>query len=373
MIAKYFTLFITFSILYPSYDKDIKLPISQLYNFEIDKSINSLEKMSIEYPEDALISFLKISAYWQRSLLNDNPESSYKVIKDGIRQLTPFYLDMIHRYPEDQSYNLFLGSLYGLKARIHLAQSEWMSLIISGAKGFKYIKKAISKDPSLYDAYMPIGTLEYVLCRSSSPIQLIGEVFALQSDCNEAIGKLEMASDSARYSWIEARNVLSYIYLYVEKDYHKALKHSHSLSEEFPGHPFFAYLEAESLLRLERYDDFTLMNRRLMRFYENGSKNQRTECYDKYLYLNALRSYQKEEYYSAIEYSTKVINDYNTEFEWILGYAHLIRGKSYEMLSDRAAAVIDYQNAVKYLDNWPDKEEAENLIHTPISVIIEDK
>ena len=366
-MINFFSLLIFLSILHSSYDQEVDIAINQLYNFEIEQAINSLELLSVKYPKDPLIPFLKISSYWQQSLLYEDPEASYEIINNGIRDFIPFYLDMIEKYPENQHYKLFLGSLYGLKARIHLAKSEWMSLIVSGAKGFKYIKDALSEDPYLYDAYMPIGTLEYVLCRSGKPLQLIGEVFGLKSDCTNAITKLEFAADSSKYSWIESKNVLSYIYLYAEKDFSKALKHSSTLSNEFPGHPFFAYLEAESLVRLERYEDFNLKNRKLIRFYQEGPVNQRSECYDKYLYLKALRFYQKENYDRAIIYCNEVISEYDTEFQWILGYVHLIKGKSHEMLGDRSTAIYDYQMAAKYLNNWPDQEYAQELIRRPLS------
>ena len=96
---------------------------------------------------------------------------------------------------------------------------EWVDLVISGARGYKYIDTARQIDSLYYDVYMPIGTLEYFLCRSSSSIQLIGKLFGMQSDCMEAIDKLEIASLNSRFSWIESRNVLSYIYLYIERDY----------------------------------------------------------------------------------------------------------------------------------------------------------
>ena len=370
MTARYLLLFLALTVfLFPSYSRDINTAIDQLYNFQISESINTLERMALDYPEDPLIPFLRISAYWQRSLLYENPESSYEVIKDGIRRAVPFYIDMIEKYPENQRYNLFLGSLYGLKARINLAQSEWMSLVISGSKGFKYISDAIKNDSSLYDAYMPIGTLEYFLCRSNPALQIIGEMFGLESDCKEAIDKLEIASEKAEYSWVEARNVLSYIYLYIERDYRKAFDHSRSLTESFPGHPFFLYLEAESLIKLREYEKFEDIEKTLIEFYEEGPPNQKSECHDKYLYLNALRAFQEEKYQLAIEFSSEVIDGYSTEFQWVLGYAHLIRGKSIEITGDRAMAIMDYRYAVRYLDNYPDKDDAQALIFSSISEI----
>ena len=155
------------------------------------------------------------------------------MIYEGIEMAVPFYRDMIGKYPENQNYRLFLGSLYGLKARIDLAQSKWMELVVSGARGFIYIDEARKRDPNLYDVYMPIGTLEYFLCRSSAPLQLIGKLFGLGSDCADATAKLEIASEHGEYSSVESDNVLSYIYLYIEKDYKNAIRVTSKLVDRY--------------------------------------------------------------------------------------------------------------------------------------------
>ncbi|MAV89060.1 MAG: hypothetical protein CBD21_00745 [bacterium TMED161] len=355
------------------YNLDVDRAISDLYNFQFDSCIYKLDNLSTKNKEDALIPFLQITAKWQNILLNDGHELSYEVIYNGIDSAVPFYLDMIDKYPEDPSYPLFLGSLYGLKSRIDLAQSNWIDLVISGSKGYKYINDAKQIDSLYYDVYMPIGTLEYFLCRSSSSIQLIGKLFGMQSDCIKAIEKLETASSRSRFSWIESRNVLSYIYLYIEKDYKKALELSSSIANKFPGHPYFAYLKAEALVRLEKYQDFEKYEKDLQYFYLHGPKNQKIECYDKYLYLKALIAFQNDKYSESEKLCSQIIEGYEVEFKWILGFAHFIRGKSIEVLGDRNRAISDYKNAVKYLTQYPEYDEAKELIQSPISEIINNR
>ena len=100
MIARHLSLpLILLAFIFPSYDRNIDIAINQLYNFELSESIKTLERMSLEYPEDPIVPFLKVSAYWQYSLLYDSPESSYEIIENGIDEISPFYTNMIEKYP----------------------------------------------------------------------------------------------------------------------------------------------------------------------------------------------------------------------------------------------------------------------------------
>ena len=49
--------------------------------------------------------------------------------------------------------------------------------------------------------------------------------------------------------------------------------------------------------------------------------------------------------------------------------ACMIRGKSIEIMGDMDMAIMDYRYAVRYLDNYPDKDDAQALIFSSISEI----
>ena len=159
-----------------------------------------------------------------------------------------------------------------------------------------------------------------------------------------------------------------YVYLYLERDYEKAVDITSSLVEHFPGHPFFMYLHAEVLVKLERYSDYQSIQSNLQKFISDGPLNQRQECQDKFLYIESLRHFQLGSYELAISSASDVIDGYDNEFKWILGYAHFIRGKSLDVLGKREQAVSDYQKAENLLDRYPEQLEAQALISHPFSV-----
>jgi tetratricopeptide (TPR) repeat protein len=159
----------------------------------------------------------------------------------------------------------------------------------------------------------------------------------------------------------------------MERDYQKALQVSSSIADQFPGHPFFAYLKAESLIRLRMYDEFLSYSPTLERFYETGPENQRIECQDKYLYLKALVAFQEKEYDSAINLCNQVIEGYEVEFKWTLGYAHFIRAKSLELTGRRDIALFDYRKTMEHLEHYPEYKEAKNLLGAPIFEAVDSK
>ena len=79
-------------------------------------------------------------------------------------------------------------------------------------------------DKNLKDIYMPIGLITYYTCLSSPFIKFFSNIMGIKINCDNGLEYLEIASNLSYYSWIEANNILSYIYLYIEKDYDKSLE-----------------------------------------------------------------------------------------------------------------------------------------------------
>ena len=50
------------------------------------------------------------------------------------------------------------------------------------------------------------------------------------------------------------------------------------------------------------------------------------------------------------------------EFDWLKGFAHLLRGQSYDMLGKRELAVNDYKEVLKMDEYYLEVEEARNFI-----------
>ena len=96
--------------------------INDLYNYKFDTSLSYLDSAIYINPKNPIPYFVKISAKWLNSQVNISFEESYKTILSELNLIIPFYETLINNDPEIPENYLYLGSVYGLQARIHLAK-----------------------------------------------------------------------------------------------------------------------------------------------------------------------------------------------------------------------------------------------------------
>lgn len=346
-------------------EKYVDQGITHLYNYQFQESIAALDSALLIDPQHPLPPFLLIVNEWLYQQTEFGYDASYQAINDGIKISIPVYENLIRENPENAEYVLFLGCTYGIKARIGLARKDWLDVLYAGYKGLNLVKKSYEMDPELFDALMPIGLLDYYACISSLPVQWLSRIMGITPDCELGISELEDAVKKSKYAWIESANVLTYIYLYFQKDYEQALRVVTPLADHFPGHPFFQFLKAESLGHLGRWNEVEEMRESLEFLTKNGPFLQRNECELKLNHLDALYHFQHGNFIKVIEITTWMIENYYMEFDWLLGFAHLLRGKSYDIQGDRKSAISDYKIMLSVENHFPQVQEAEALIKAP--------
>ena len=364
-------LFLFLSFAFPSYSynnsealKEVDFAIHHLYNYDLDSSLYYLDIATNKDVNHPLIPFLKSSVIWLKVQAEEGYKKSYNQIKKSFNKSLPIYQNLIKEYPHNPEYLLYLGSLYGLISRIELSYNHWFRVLIPSLKGYRYIFNAYSLDSGLNDIYMPMGLVTYYSCLKAPFIKFFIKFMGIEVDCSNGLEYLEKASIDSYYSWIEASNVLTYIYLYMERDYSKALDKISPLVSQFPGHPFFIFLKLEALAKLNKWDDFDKELNNASVHLNHSSKYISEECQTKYDYLVALREFSRQNYNSAINLTTQIINSYNMEFNWLLGLSYYIRAQSYLELEMFDLAKKDLKTVYKFDFMFPEKDEAKILYHS---------
>jgi len=108
----------------------------------------------------------------------------------------------------------FLGAAYGIKGVREALQGRWWAALRDGWRGVGRLRKAVSTDPGLGDAYVGIGTYMYWRSRLTKEVLRVPIV---KDEREEGIRLLRIASEQSRYSQTAARCQLVWILIKEER------------------------------------------------------------------------------------------------------------------------------------------------------------
>jgi len=341
--------------------------IFYLYNYEFNQSINYLDSVIFINPNHPVPYFVKIANKWLSTQINDGYEASYEIIYSKIEETIPVYEKLITDNPQIAKNYLYLGSTHGLQARVDLAKNNWFNIILSSYKGYNNIKIAKELNPDLFDIYMPIGLIEYLTSILPKPAQWAASLIGVIPNRELGLYHLNIAYEKSKYSWIESGNILIYAYLYFENNLELAKNISENLYIKFPNHPYYLYLYAESLIRLNEIDNFENTIIEMENKVYNYPEIQQNECEIKFNYLMALYFYQKKEFNKSIIHCNWILQNYKMEMDWLLGYNYLLLGKINDLQGNRSQALKFYNKILELNNLFIYDEWAIKYIKNPFS------
>lgn len=336
--------------------------IDAMYSYRFREASALFDSVLILDPNNVVAPFVAVASQWQRIETEQGYTASHDSLLSAIHATIPWYEALQEKNGQEAEILLFLGSTYGLRAQIHLANKRWISVLYSGVKGWNLVRTAYDMDSTLTDSYLPIGIFSYYTGISSTAIQFASRLFGILPDRNAGLKFLERAALEAPYAWIEAAYILSQIYLYIENDPENAYRHTYQLMQHYPENFDFNFLLAEELVRLNRFQETREFLPQLELLISESHPNQRLEWDLKFAALEAAHAYSIGDYDKSLSRSQWVIDNYDMEFDWHLGFALYFRGRIRELQGDWDGAQDDYQSVVKLANRTYAVDEARTAL-----------
>jgi tetratricopeptide (TPR) repeat protein len=324
--------------------------VNAFYNNETVKAVEVLSTARKEFPLNAAVHFTWATARWLHSQANDPIQKTYKVLNRDLDEVIPLYKDLVEIYPENPLYRLYLGSAEGLRARVYLGQKRWFKTLIPAYRGFKITKSVADNYPEIKDAMLPIGVVEYYVALRSSILKWTAALFGLKTTKEAGLAKMEIAANYGDFAWIEARSLLSFIYLWEAPNIEKALEHSTILAEKFPKNFYFLLMFTESLIKTGNYDQANTILLQLDKDFEDLTYIQKLNLKSYLEYEWALYWFEQDQYGKALKLAESSIVDYKAELDIYLTNSLLLLGNIHDINGNRSEAKIAYRKCIK-LDN----------------------
>ncbi|HJL74996.1 MAG TPA: hypothetical protein QGF08_00765 [Candidatus Marinimicrobia bacterium] len=352
-MKKFFPVLFTTLIFAQSYPGDdaIRKGVHAFYNYETAKAIEILAKVRQDHPENPTIHLTWAAARFTHNQANSSVEQTYIDLESVLNEVIPVYKVLVEKYPEDPNYQLYLGSATGLKARIYLGKKEWLETLNWAYSGFRIIQTVERDHPDIVDAALPIGIVEYYAGLSNVLIQWGASLLGLDPSRERGRGKIEWAANEGPWSWIEAKGIISFIYLWVDVDPEKALEHSSILAQTFPRNFYFRILYTESLIRSGKMNSALTSLNTLKKMYSNLTEIQKSWYYGYLQYEFALFHFKEGKNDKALAYINEAVHNYGAELDIILANAWCLKGQIHDVKNQRDSALQAYSECIA-LDNY---------------------
>lgn len=325
--------------------------VQKFYNYETSEAIVILQQARKTYPTNPTVHLTWVAARWLHSQANDPIPETYRLLDTDLDTVIPIYEKLTAQYPDDPYYQLYLGSAIGLKARIYLGKKDWFNTLLWAYRGFNRVQGVAEEHPEIYDAQLPIGVAEFYASSSNFLVQLAATLFGLHPTAESGLEKIESAAAKGEWSWIEAKGILSFIYLWVKPDFSKALLHSRDLVKNFPQNYYFQVLYSESLLRSDSLVAAQASLKSLDAMYPTLTATQQKWYFGYRSYEWALYYFLTGDYDQALVQVEEAIERYGAELDIILANAYLLAGMLNDLQGNREAAVAAYKSC-RDLDNF---------------------
>jgi hypothetical protein len=324
--------------------------VNAFYNNETAIAIDILTEARKEYPLNSAVHFTWATAIWLHSQANDPIEKTYEVLNRDLDIVTPIYENLVEEYPDNPLYQLYLGSAEGLRARVYLGQKRWFKTLIPAYHGFKITKEVADNYPEVKDAMLPIGVVEYFAALRSSLLKWTASLFGLETTKEAGLAKMEIAATQGDFAWIEARSLLSFIYLWETPNIERALEHTTILAEKFPKNFYFLLMYTESLIKTDNYDTAYSVLLTLNEDFNGLTKIQKLHMKSYLDYEWALYWFEQNQIDRALTFTENSIKDYKAELDIYLTNSLLLLGNIHDFNGNRSEAQIAYKKCIK-LDN----------------------
>ena len=331
-------------------DSLVREGVNAFYNYEFDRSIDILTIAKEKYSNHPGVHMIWAASRWVQAKAIYSTERSNEVLEKDLESIKPIYKVLIDKYEYDPNYRLYYGSAIGLSARVTLGKKQWLRTLYRAYSGFSIIDDIAEKYPQTYDVHLPIGIIEYYSGISNNLLKWAVRAYGLNPSIESGLNGIERAAEYGDWSWIEAKGVLSYLYLWVEEEPILAYKHSKDLVENFPDNYYFNLLYLESSIKTRKKMEIKETINHLDTIFNKLTIRQR-EWYLPYLnYEKALNAFYQKDYFKVIDLLDQTINSYSSELDIILGNALLLKGMTYDMMNERSKAKLNYIQC-KSLDN----------------------
>lgn len=202
---------------------------------EYQEALNFADSLIHQYPGNPWGLFLRVLVL--NNMAIDYEEQEDSLLKIAESNLSETCLKKIRENKSDAYSYYYLGVTLGYQMVRELRKKNYLKAYQMGTEAVSFLEKAISLNPSLYDAYVGLGNYYYFRSKFSGILRKLGVVADKRE---EGIYYLQLAAEKGTLSRYAAISSLAWIAIDKE-DYSQAIRIAEGLLTLYPSNRAFLW------------------------------------------------------------------------------------------------------------------------------------
>ena len=175
---------------------------------------------------------------------------------------------------------------------------------------------------------------------------------------------IKKAAEEGPWAWTEASSIISFIYLWSDRDPQEAKRFTEKLASAYPNNYYYRIIFTESLIRTGKLDDAKKSLHLLDVSIESLTDIQKG-WFTGYLNFEwALYHFHSRNHDLAMRYADRAMQTYRAELDIILGEAILLKGKLLDLKGDREGAIRAYEQCMDWWKSEPIRKSLKQGFHS---------
>jgi tetratricopeptide (TPR) repeat protein len=248
---------------------------SYIYNFDYDKARQTFTALEKEYPkhpapplylavihwleemlrrQDLTLNRFVSASYFSKETLQVMPPKEREAFLQALRKSERLTNAILQKNRTDKDGRYFLATAFGLRASFAITVDHSMREAFSaGNKADSIARRLIAEDPNYYDAYLVVGTYEYIAGSIPWILKWITYLIGIHGNKQDGLAHIKIAVEKGQYVKTEAEMVQMVMHVR-DNRYAEALAVAQSLKNKFPRNFLFAINYGQILLMAGQKD-----------------------------------------------------------------------------------------------------------------------
>ncbi|HXV65533.1 MAG TPA: hypothetical protein VEK15_32860 [Vicinamibacteria bacterium] len=272
-------------LLTDDYLADVREAFAHMYNLDYESSLAGFEELRDAHPGHPGPHLDLAIVVWQRELFRRRelrldrfvspgqfsestdesmPEAARRAFESHIAAAERLATARLDADPDDPDGLYYLGEVRAIQASFALTiERDKIRSFKLGRRAHELHYRLVELDRSHIDAYLTLGTYEYIVDDLPWYVKWLATLVGFQGDEERGLDFLKTVAERGRRARDVAR-VLTMVLLVREEQLESALELAVSLEEDFPKNYLFALNRIEILEKMDRDDEAVEQYRRLL-------------------------------------------------------------------------------------------------------------